>query len=47
MIIFGSRIAGGCTSGHGITGFSSLNIDSFFSVPAMFASGTFVALFMF
>jgi len=44
FIIMGARIAGGCTSGHGISGFSSLSIESFFSVPAMFGAGTVVAL---
>ena len=47
MIIIGGRIAGGCTSGHGISGFSSLGIESLFSVPAMFLSGTIVALCFF
>jgi len=39
IIIVGSRLAGGCTSGHGISGMSMLSISSFISVGAMFAGG--------
>eukprot|EP01090_Pellita_catalonica_P013545 TRINITY_DN324_c0_g1_i1.p1 TRINITY_DN324_c0_g1~~TRINITY_DN324_c0_g1_i1.p1 ORF type:complete len:374 (-),score=51.47 TRINITY_DN324_c0_g1_i1:79-1200(-) len=39
VLILGSRIGGGCTSGHGITGFSFLQTISFIAVPAMFAGG--------
>ena len=38
LILFGSRLANGCTSGHGITGFSQLNLSSFVAVPAMFGA---------
>lgn len=38
-IIFGSRMGGGCTSGHGISGFGQLFILSMFAVGAMFAGG--------
>lgn len=38
-MIFGSRLAGGCTSGHGISGMSQLSISSVISVAAMFAGG--------
>ncbi|GAW16062.1 hypothetical protein ANO14919_054840 [Xylariales sp. No.14919] len=37
LLALGSRIGGGCTSGHGITGISLLSISSFVSVAAMFA----------
>ena len=43
-LIFGSRMAGGCTSGHGISGMSSMGISSFVSVPCMFAGGIVAAL---
>ena len=36
ILTFGSRIAGGCTSGHGISGMSQLSISSIISVAAMF-----------
>lgn len=39
VLVFGSRLAGGCTSGHGISGMSQLSIASFISVAAMFAGG--------
>ncbi len=35
----GARIGGGCTSGHGISGCSFFNLNSFLAVPAMFAGG--------
>mmetsp|Transcript_42376 Transcript_42376/g.106919 ORF Transcript_42376/g.106919 Transcript_42376/m.106919 type:complete len:311 (+) Transcript_42376:140-1072(+) len=39
LIVGGSRLADGCTSGHGISGMSSLALTSFVAVPAMFAAG--------
>jgi uncharacterized membrane protein YedE/YeeE len=39
IMVFGSRIAGGCTSGHGISGMSQLSIASVISVAGMFAGG--------
>jgi uncharacterized membrane protein YedE/YeeE len=38
-LIVGSRIAGGCTSGHGISGMSMLSVASFVTVGGMFAGG--------
>jgi uncharacterized membrane protein YedE/YeeE len=45
-LIFGSRMAGGCTSGHGITGMSALGVSSFVTVPCMFAGGILAAIFL-
>lgn len=42
-LIFGSRIAGGCTSGHGISGMSLGSISSIISVVSMFTGGILVA----
>jgi uncharacterized membrane protein YedE/YeeE len=39
LLTFGARIAGGCTSGHGISGMSQLSISSLVSVAAMFGGG--------
>ncbi|KAI0013152.1 hypothetical protein F4779DRAFT_479876 [Xylariaceae sp. FL0662B] len=39
MLALGSRMAGGCTSGHGISGISLLSVSSFITVAAMFAGG--------
>ena len=37
--IFGARMAGGCTSGHGISGMSTLSVSSFVTMAAMFGGG--------
>ncbi|KAI5923689.1 hypothetical protein F4810DRAFT_202999 [Camillea tinctor] len=39
LIALGSRMAGGCTSGHGISGMSLLSVSSFVTIAAMFAGG--------
>jgi uncharacterized membrane protein YedE/YeeE len=36
---FGARLAGGCTSGHGISGMATHSISSFVTVAAMFGGG--------
>jgi uncharacterized membrane protein YedE/YeeE len=44
LLTFGARIAGGCTSGHGISGMASLGLASFITVASMFGSGIGVGL---
>lgn len=39
LLAFGARTAGGCTSGHGISGMATLSVASFISVAAMFGGG--------
>lgn len=39
LMVFGARLAGGCTSGHGISGMSTLSISSFITVASIFAGG--------
>lgn len=39
IMAFGARIAGGCTSGHGLSGLSSLSFSSLVTVVAMFGAG--------
>jgi len=39
MIGYGSRLAGGCTSGHSITGLSLLNPPSLVASAGFFAGG--------
>jgi uncharacterized membrane protein YedE/YeeE len=39
IIIIGARLAGGCTSGHGISGMATMSMASFLTVGAMFAGG--------
>ncbi|KAL2257740.1 hypothetical protein VTK26DRAFT_9229 [Humicola hyalothermophila] len=46
MIILGSRMAGGCTSGHGISGLSLMSLSSFLTVAATFGAGGLVGMVM-
>lgn len=39
IMAFGARIAGGCTSGHGLSGLSSLSFSSLVTAAAMFGAG--------
>eukprot|EP00658_Telonema_sp_P-2_P083372 TRINITY_DN9007_c0_g1_i1.p2 TRINITY_DN9007_c0_g1~~TRINITY_DN9007_c0_g1_i1.p2 ORF type:complete len:173 (-),score=30.57 TRINITY_DN9007_c0_g1_i1:235-753(-) len=39
LMLFGARLAGGCTCGHGITGVSELSPVSIVATAAMFAGG--------
>jgi uncharacterized protein len=43
LLLFGARLAGGCTSGHVISGISQLAIGSFVFGVSIFASGIFTA----
>lgn len=43
IMLFGARIAGGCTSGHGISGIAQLSAGSALAVAAMFAGGILAA----
>lgn len=38
-LIFGARMAGGCTSGHGISGMAGMGLSSFTTVASMFGTG--------
>lgn len=44
LMLFGARIADGCTSGHGLSGMAQLAVGSTVAVAAMFAGGIGVAL---
>lgn len=39
ILLFGARLAGGCTSGHGLTGLAQLAVSSSVVVAAIFAGG--------
>lgn len=39
LLVFGARIGGGCTSGHGISGMASMGLSSCISVASMFGTG--------
>ena len=39
LIVFGARIAGGCTSGHIISGMTQLSVSAFIFAAGVFATG--------
>lgn len=47
LMAFGARLAGGCTSGHGISGTIQLNVASWIAVICFFVSGVIVANLLF
>ena len=47
VLIFGARMAGGCTSGHGISGGLQLAVSSWTFFVSMFISGIMTALALF
>mmetsp|Transcript_14624 Transcript_14624/g.30004 ORF Transcript_14624/g.30004 Transcript_14624/m.30004 type:complete len:449 (-) Transcript_14624:32-1378(-) len=46
LMLFGGRLAAGCTSSHGISGFPMLQNSSIVAVPAMFGGGIAAAFVM-
>jgi uncharacterized membrane protein YedE/YeeE len=46
LLIFGGRLAGGCPSGHGISGMATMSWSSFVTVASMFGSGIAAALLL-
>ena len=44
VLVFGARVAGGCPSGHGISGMAMLGVASVVSVVSMFVGGIAVGL---
>ncbi|MCF6213998.1 MAG: YeeE/YedE family protein [Flavobacteriaceae bacterium] len=46
LVGFGSRYAGGCTSGHGIMGMSNLETPSFIAVGGFFIGGLIMTWFI-
>ena len=47
ILLFGARMAGGCTSGHGISGGLQLAVSSYVFLAAMLATGITTAFVMF
>ena len=47
LMAFGARLAGGCTSGHGISGTLQLNVASWIAVICFFVGGAAVAALLF
>lgn len=46
LVGFGTRYAGGCTSGHAITGLSQLQVGSLIAVIGFFIGGLFITHFI-
>lgn len=46
LVGFGARYAGGCTSGHGVTGLANLQLPSLIAVLGFFAGGLFATHFL-
>src|SRR5204863_5619749 len=47
MMVFGARLAGGCTSGHGISGTLQLAVQSWLFMPLAFVVAVATAFAMF
>jgi len=47
IVLFGARLAGGCTSGHGISGGLQLAVSSWIFFLSMFASGVATAFLLY
>ena len=47
ILMFGARLAGGCTSGHGISGSLQLALSGWVFFASVFVSGTATALLIF
>ena len=47
LMAFGARLAGGCTSGHGISGTLQLSVGSWIAVICFFVGGIVTALLMY
>lgn len=46
LMLFGARVADGCTSGHGLSGLAQLAVGSTVAVAAMFAGGIVAAMLL-
>ena len=47
LMAFGARLAGGCTSGHGISGTLQLSVGSWIAVVSFFIGGIAVAMLLY
>lgn len=47
LMAFGARMAGGCTSGHGISGAMQLSVGSWIALLGFFAGGVATAMLLF
>ena len=47
LMAFGARMAGGCTSGHGISGAMQLSVGSWIALLGFFVGGIATAMLLF
>jgi len=47
LMAFGARMAGGCTSGHGISGALQLSVGSWIALLGFFVGGIATAMLLF
>ncbi|TVR01954.1 MAG: YeeE/YedE family protein [Desulfovibrionales bacterium] len=47
LLMVGARMAGGCPSGHGVSGVSQLGVSSFLALVMFFVGGIFMARFLY
>lgn len=47
IMAFGARLAGGCTSGHGISGTLQLSVSSWIALACFFVGGALTAQVMY
>ena len=47
LVLFGARLAGGCTSGHGISGTLQLAVSSWLAAVSFFVGGIAAAMLIF
>jgi uncharacterized membrane protein YedE/YeeE len=47
LVLFGSRLAGGCTSGHGLSGGLQLATSSWLFIPSLFIGGIITAFLLY
>jgi uncharacterized membrane protein YedE/YeeE len=47
LMAFGARMAGGCTSGHGISGAMQLSVGSWVALLGFFVGGVATAMLLF
>ncbi len=47
IALFGARLAGGCPSGHGLSGLMQLSVSGFLALPSFFIGGMIVAAMLY
>ena len=47
LIVYGARLAGGCPSGHGLSGMSQMSLSSFITVAGFFLGGIPLAMILY